>query len=62
MYFAISLPADSDSQFHHAARETIVGAMKDAKSRPSHDAQIVQVSGLRRVVARREAGQSWSQI
>lgn len=62
MYFAVSFSKDSDGRTEHPAQETIELAMSDADSVPDQEAQIIRLSGLKAVVASREAGQPWRKI
>lgn len=62
MYLPISLAMESDAQIHHPTRDTLAEAMAEADKMPERDAQVLEVSGPRRVVATREAGRPWDKI
>ncbi len=58
-FFAISFAPNSDERMHHPVQESIELAMADADTMLDQDAQVVRVTGLKAVVASREAGQPW---
>jgi hypothetical protein len=59
MYLLFGLFLDPVAVRQHPVRDTLAEAMAEADTMPERDAQVLEVSGLHRVVAAREFGQLW---
>lgn len=64
MYFAISFAKNSAARTEHPAQESIKQAMADADAGTfvDQEAQVVRLTGMKAVVASREAGQPWRHV